>query len=142
MQRFPDQRIHDVSSDVSVWSPYHPDRLFSNAKVRGIQWTGVWYGHIPSGRFGKAENFSPCLYSNPVFVSPAASNLVSIPLELTRITLLDALLLRGVVVIISFMQGIYTYIPETNYGRTTYQPDLTTFLQPRHIPTQGYNITQ
>ena len=25
---------------------------------------------------------------------------------------------------------------------TTYQPDLTTFLQPRHIPTQGYNITQ
>src|SRR5215472_9636767 len=27
-------------------------------------------------------------------------------------------------------------------GRTTYQPVLTTFLQPRHIPTQGYNITQ
>jgi hypothetical protein len=27
-------------------------------------------------------------------------------------------------------------------GRTTCQPDLTTFLQPRHIPTQGYNITQ
>jgi len=24
----------------------------------------------------------------------------------------------------------------------TYQPDLTTFLQPRHIPTQGYNIRQ
>ena len=24
----------------------------------------------------------------------------------------------------------------------TYQPDLTTFLQQRHIPTQGYNITQ
>ena len=29
-----------------------------------------------------------------------------------------------------------------SYERTTYQPDLTTFLQPRHIPTQGYNITQ
>ena len=28
------------------------------------------------------------------------------------------------------------------HGRTTYQPNLTTFLQPRHIPTQGYNITQ
>jgi len=27
-------------------------------------------------------------------------------------------------------------------GRTTYQPDFTTFLQLRHIPTQGYNITQ
>ena len=27
-------------------------------------------------------------------------------------------------------------------GRTTCQPVLTTFLQPRHIPTQGYNITQ
>ena len=27
-------------------------------------------------------------------------------------------------------------------GRTTCQPDMTTFLQPRHIPTQGYNITQ
>ena len=27
-------------------------------------------------------------------------------------------------------------------GRTTCQPDLTTFLQPRHIPTQGYDITQ
>ena len=27
-------------------------------------------------------------------------------------------------------------------GRTTCQPNLTTFLQPRHIPTQGYNITQ
>ena len=26
--------------------------------------------------------------------------------------------------------------------RTTYQPVLTTFLQPQHIPTQGYNITQ
>ena len=31
---------------------------------------------------------------------------------------------------------------ETIHGRTTYQPDLTTFLQPQHIPTQGYNITQ
>ena len=30
----------------------------------------------------------------------------------------------------------------TFFGRTTYQPDLTTFLQPRHIPTQDYNITQ
>ena len=29
-----------------------------------------------------------------------------------------------------------------SYGRTTCHPDLTTFLQPRHIPTQGYNITQ
>ena len=28
------------------------------------------------------------------------------------------------------------------HGRTTYQPDLTTVLQPRHIPTQSYNITQ
>ena len=28
------------------------------------------------------------------------------------------------------------------FGRTTYQPDLTTSLQPRHIPTQSYNITQ
>jgi len=28
------------------------------------------------------------------------------------------------------------------HGRTTYQPDLTTFLQPRHILTQGYNFTQ
>ena len=26
--------------------------------------------------------------------------------------------------------------------RTTCQLDLTTFLQPRYIPTQGYNITQ
>jgi len=31
---------------------------------------------------------------------------------------------------------------EPIHGRTTYQPDLTIFLQPRHIPTQGYNITQ
>ena len=30
---------------------------------------------------------------------------------------------------------------EPIHGRTTYQPDLTTFLQPRHIPTQGYNNT-
>ena len=28
------------------------------------------------------------------------------------------------------------------HGRTTYLQYLTTFLQPRHIPTQGYNITQ
>ena len=28
------------------------------------------------------------------------------------------------------------------HGRTTCQPVLTTFLQPRHIPTRGYNITQ
>jgi len=28
------------------------------------------------------------------------------------------------------------------HRRTTYQPVLTTFLQPRHIPTRGYNITQ
>ena len=27
-------------------------------------------------------------------------------------------------------------------GHTTCQPDLTTFLQPRHIPTRDYNITQ
>ena len=32
--------------------------------------------------------------------------------------------------------------PTRQDGRTTYQPVLTTFLQPRHIPTQGYNITQ
>ena len=31
---------------------------------------------------------------------------------------------------------------EPIHGRTTYQPVLTTFLQPRHIPTQGYNIPQ
>jgi hypothetical protein len=31
---------------------------------------------------------------------------------------------------------------EPIHGRITYQPDLTTFLQPRHIPTQGYNTTQ
>jgi len=31
---------------------------------------------------------------------------------------------------------------EPIHGRTTYQPDMTTFLQPWHIPTQGYNITQ
>ena len=31
---------------------------------------------------------------------------------------------------------------EPIHGRTTYQPDLTTFLQPRHMPTRGYNITQ
>ena len=29
-----------------------------------------------------------------------------------------------------------------SYGRTTCQPDLSTLLQPRHIPTKGYNITQ
>ena len=29
-----------------------------------------------------------------------------------------------------------------SYGCTTCQPVLTTFLQPQHIPTQGYNITQ
>jgi len=28
------------------------------------------------------------------------------------------------------------------HGRTTYQQDLNTFLQPRHIPTRGYNIKQ
>jgi len=27
-------------------------------------------------------------------------------------------------------------------GRTTCKPVLTTFLQPRHIPTRGDNITQ
>ena len=31
---------------------------------------------------------------------------------------------------------------ELIHGRTTFEPDLTTFLQPRHIPAQGYNITQ
>ena len=31
---------------------------------------------------------------------------------------------------------------EPVHVRTTYQPDLTTFPQPRHIPTRGYNITQ
>ena len=33
-------------------------------------------------------------------------------------------------------------LSSASYGRTTYQPELTTFLQPRHIPKQGYNITQ
>ena len=28
------------------------------------------------------------------------------------------------------------------HGRTTWQPDLTNSLQPRHIPTRGYKITQ
>ena len=28
------------------------------------------------------------------------------------------------------------------FGRTTCQPELTTFPQPRHIPTRGYNIKQ
>ena len=31
---------------------------------------------------------------------------------------------------------------EPIHGRTTCQPVLTTFLQPRHIPTRGYIITQ
>ena len=31
---------------------------------------------------------------------------------------------------------------EPIHGRTTYQLDLTTFLQPRQLPTQGYNIMQ
>jgi hypothetical protein len=31
---------------------------------------------------------------------------------------------------------------EPIHGRTTWQPDLTTFMQPRHIPTRGCNITQ
>ena len=31
---------------------------------------------------------------------------------------------------------------EPIHGRTNYQTDLTTSLQPQHIPTQGYNITQ
>jgi len=31
---------------------------------------------------------------------------------------------------------------EPIHERTNCQPVLTTFLQPRHIPTQGYNITQ
>ena len=38
--------------------------------------------------------------------------------------------------------GQILLVGSASYGRTTYQPDLTTFLQPRHIPTQGYNITQ
>ena len=36
----------------------------------------------------------------------------------------------------------YQLCYEPIHGRTTCQPDLTTFLQPRHIPTRGYNITQ
>ena len=32
--------------------------------------------------------------------------------------------------------------PIASYERTICQPDLTTSLQPRHIPTRGYNITQ
>jgi hypothetical protein len=39
-----------------------------------------------------------------------------------------------------------TWLPETCWepihGRTTYQPVLTTSLQPRHIPTRDDNITQ
>ena len=31
---------------------------------------------------------------------------------------------------------------EPIHGRTICQPVLTAFLQPRHIPTRGYNITQ
>ena len=31
---------------------------------------------------------------------------------------------------------------EPIHGRTTSQPVLTTSLQPRHIPTRGYNFTQ
>ena len=31
---------------------------------------------------------------------------------------------------------------ELIHGRTTCQPELTTSLQPRHIPTRGCNITQ
>ena len=38
--------------------------------------------------------------------------------------------------------GILMQAEACVHGRTTYQTDLTTFLQPRHIPTQGYNITQ
>ena len=37
---------------------------------------------------------------------------------------------------------IYYLRYEPIHGRTTCQPVLTTFLQPRHIPTRGYNITQ
>ena len=37
---------------------------------------------------------------------------------------------------------VFRLAGSASIGRTTYQPDLTTFLQPRHIPTQGYNITQ
>ena len=35
----------------------------------------------------------------------------------------------------------FTYCVDKK-NQPTYQPDLTIFLQPRHIPTQGYNITQ
>jgi len=38
--------------------------------------------------------------------------------------------------------GQIRLVDSASIGRTTYQPVLTTFLQPRHIPTQGYNITQ
>jgi hypothetical protein len=34
------------------------------------------------------------------------------------------------------------WVGSASDGRTTYQPVLTNFLQPRHIPAQGYNITQ
>jgi len=37
------------------------------------------------------------------------------------------------------MDGFLRTHPWTRYR---YQPDMTTFLQPRHIPTQDYNITQ
>jgi hypothetical protein len=42
----------------------------------------------------------------------------------------------------SFLTKSLGCMDKKNHGRTTYQPDLTTFLQPRHIPKQGYNITQ
>ena len=38
--------------------------------------------------------------------------------------------------------GQVRLVGSASIGRTNWQPVLTTFLQPRHIPTQGYNITQ
>jgi hypothetical protein len=39
-------------------------------------------------------------------------------------------------------KSFYMLAGSASIGRTTCQPVLTTSLQPRHIPTQGYNITQ
>jgi hypothetical protein len=47
----------------------------------------------------------------------------------------------GVMVAYSYT-GNYKHTHNGSIGRTTCQPDLTTFPQPRHITTRGYNITQ
>ena len=39
-------------------------------------------------------------------------------------------------------EGCQVRLAGSPYGRTNCHPDSTTFPQPQHIPTQGYNITQ